>query len=64
MTIEDNGIGLPDDFKLKSTNTLGLQLVNSLVTQLDGEVKITNKTGTRFEINFKGLNLKNKGKSV
>lgn len=58
MVLSDNGVGLPQNFDMKSTNTLGLQLVSSLVTQLDGEVLLTNNTGTKFEINFRGLNLK------
>lgn len=57
MIIEDNGVGIPEDFNLKTTNTLGLQLVNSLVTQLDGEIKLSNTTGTKVEITFKGMNL-------
>ncbi|OGU72368.1 MAG: hypothetical protein A2V93_02100 [Ignavibacteria bacterium RBG_16_34_14] len=65
MIISDDGIGLPENFDMKSTNTLGLQLVSSLVIQLDGEIILTNQTGTKFEINFKGLNLKSsKNKSA
>jgi len=65
MIISDNGVGLPDNFDMNKTNTLGLQLVNSLVTQLDGEITLTNHAGTKFEINFKGVNLKsNKNKSA
>ena len=58
MIIEDDGVGLPDEFDLKKTNTLGLQLVSSLVTQLDGEIKVMNANGTRIEINFRGVNMK------
>jgi two-component sensor histidine kinase len=58
MIIEDDGVGLPGEFDLKKTNTLGLQLVSSLVTQLDGEIKVMNANGTRIEINFRGVNMK------
>ncbi len=63
MIISDDGVGLPTNFNIKETNTLGLQLVSSLVTQLDGDILLTNNGGTRFEINFKGLNLKGNKKS-
>ncbi|HSP88876.1 MAG TPA: CHASE domain-containing protein [Ignavibacteriaceae bacterium] len=58
LIISDNGIGLPEEFDIKKTNTLGLQLVNSLVTQLDGEIQVSNNSGTKFEIHFRGLNLR------
>jgi PAS domain S-box-containing protein len=65
MILSDDGVGLPENFDMKRTNTLGLQLVSSLVTQLDGEILLTNNTGTKFEINFRGLNLKSsKSKSA
>jgi PAS domain S-box-containing protein len=57
MTIADNGVGLPKDFDINKTDTLGLRLVSSLVNQLDGEIKLNGKVGTQFEINFRGLNL-------
>ena len=56
MIASDNGIGLPKDFDINKAETLGLQLVNSLVKQLNGEIKINNEVGTQFEINFKTQN--------
>lgn len=53
MIASDDGIGLPEGFDLNNTETLGLQLVNSLVSQLNGEIKIINEAGTQFEINLK-----------
>lgn len=52
LTISDNGSGftLPD--KLSEANTLGLQLIHSLVEQLDGNIKIEAKKGTKFRILF------------
>jgi len=65
MIISDNGVGLPENFDIKKTNTLGLQLVSSLVTQLDGEILLTNNAGAQLQIDFKGLNLKSsKNKSA
>jgi two-component sensor histidine kinase/predicted hydrocarbon binding protein len=52
LTVSDNGVGftLPND--LKEASTLGLQLIHSLVEQLDGEIIIESKKGTRFSIAF------------
>ncbi len=52
LIVADNGIGKKDLLKPDSNNTLGLQLVESLVTQLkDSQIieTISNK-GTRYEI--------------
>jgi PAS domain S-box-containing protein len=51
LVISDNGIGLKADYD--KTGTLGMQLVNSLVKQLDGELRLDTCFGTRFEIIFK-----------
>lgn len=60
MIIEDDGIGLPENFDINKTNTLGLQLVSSLVTQLDGEIKVFSEGGTKYQIDFRGINIKSK----
>lgn len=46
------GIGLPQDFIIEDAESLGLQLVDSLVEQLDGTFEIKSLNGTRFEITF------------
>ena len=40
LTVSDDGKGLPDDMELKCVESLGLQLVNILVDQLDGELQL------------------------
>ncbi len=52
ITISDNGVGFPKDIDYKKTNTLGMQLVCSLVDQLHGTIKLSSKAGTKFSINF------------
>ncbi len=59
MIVKDDGIGLPDDFDFKNTDTLGLQLVNSLINQLDGEIVLQNGLGTQFDIDFKAISQHN-----
>jgi two-component sensor histidine kinase len=58
LTVGDNGVGFPEEFDYKNTETLGLQLVNNLVDQLDGEITIDTRDGTLFEIRFKELKYK------
>jgi two-component sensor histidine kinase len=52
LSVRDNGVGLPDDLDLGYTETLGLQLVNSLVRQLDGTMTVDGKDGTECVIAF------------
>ncbi|NYB51922.1 MAG: PAS domain S-box protein [Methanobacteriaceae archaeon] len=58
LIIADNGIGFPKTIDFKNTKSLGLQLVNSLVRQLDGEIKLDSGHGTKFTIKFAELNYK------
>gem|GEM_PF-1242005 len=50
--IEDNGSGLPEDFRLDHVSTLGMRLVRSLVEQLGGAMTIHNNPGATFIIRF------------
>jgi len=50
FTLKDNGIGFPTDRDFRNTETFGLQLMNSLVDQLQGTVKIERDGGTTFKI--------------
>lgn len=52
LIVEDDGVGLPPDFAVRSTATLGMQLVGVLVHQLGGEMKPESDQGTRFTIIF------------
>lgn len=58
LTIADDGIGLPKDIDIENTKTLGLQLVNSLTDQIDGEIELDRSHGTEFKITFKELKYK------
>lgn len=54
LVISDNGIGIPAELDFRKTNSLGLQLVNTLVKdQLDGEIELDRSAGTKFKIKFK-----------
>ncbi len=55
LMVGDDGIGLSEDIDFEKTETLGLQLVNSLTRQLDGQLEIDSKKGTQFKIVFNKL---------
>ena len=52
IEVGDNGIGIPENVDIKNTQTLGLQLVDTLVEQLSGTVKLKRSKGTVFSIEF------------
>ncbi|HMQ98705.1 MAG TPA: PAS domain S-box protein, partial [Ignavibacteria bacterium] len=52
ISISDNGVGFPKEVNYKETNSLGLQLVNTLVGQIDGTIAMENTAGTTFNIRF------------
>lgn len=56
IQIEDNGVGLPEGFNYLKTETLGLQLVVTLVEQLDGKLELKSEKGTNYLITFEKLN--------
>ncbi len=53
LSIGDNGIGLPKKFDFRNTESLGLQLVVSLVDQLNGVIELDNTKGANYTIVFK-----------
>lgn len=55
MTVQDNGIGLPETFNIQETDSLGLDLVCLLTEQLQGEIHHYQDNGTKFEITFAEL---------
>jgi two-component sensor histidine kinase len=52
LSVSDNGVGLPNDINLRSTGTLGFQLVHMLIKQLRGTLDIVKNGGTTFMITF------------
>ncbi|CAJ35311.1 sensor histidine kinase [Methanocella arvoryzae] len=52
LEIADNGVGLPANYDFHTSESLGLQLVNLLVEQLDGSISLERHKGTKFTIAF------------
>lgn len=62
-SFSDNGVGLPEDVDLQRTDSLGLQVINTLVGHIKGEIdkgeiEIDRSQGTEFKIIFKELEYK------
>ena len=55
LSIKDNGIGLPKDYKKSLTNSIGFELIHGLSEQLDGKVNINIDNGTEIIIEFKNI---------
>jgi len=45
LTISDNGVGIPENIDIEDLESLGLQLVTTLVDQLDGELELKRNNG-------------------
>ena len=58
LTVMDDGVGIPVNIVPEKTETLGLQLINSLINQLDGNIELDRNQGTKYEITFRELNYK------
>jgi PAS domain S-box-containing protein len=52
LRVGDEGIGFPEELDFRHTTSLGLQLVNMLVNQLDGSIELHRSQGTTFELTF------------
>ena len=53
LVIRDNGVGIPEGFDIKNTESLGMQLVFILAEdQLGGKVDVEYSRGTSFHIRF------------
>lgn len=53
LIVKDNGAGIPEDFDIYKTKTLGLRLVRTLAEdQLKGEMKLNREEGTKFYAEF------------
>jgi two-component sensor histidine kinase/methyl-accepting chemotaxis protein len=56
LDVRDSGVGFPEDLDFRDTDSLGLQLVVTLVDQIEGSIRLdTSKGGTEFFIWFKEL---------
>ena len=57
LTVADNGKGIPEEIDFRNSGSLGLQLVNILVEQIDGCMELNRSKGTEFTIWFNNIEL-------
>lgn len=53
LSVSDDGVGLSDEFVIEESDSLGLQLVSTLVMQIGGNMTIQKSDPTMFTIDFK-----------
>jgi PAS domain S-box-containing protein len=53
LHVSDNGKGLPENFDIKKSNGMGLNLVLLLVEQIEGSIDLFNSNGANIVINFR-----------
>jgi PAS domain S-box-containing protein len=52
LIVQDDGIGLPESFDIRTSTSLGLHLVHTLAKQLDAELMVRRERGASFELTF------------
>lgn len=52
LSVADDGVGLPEAFEPSQSSSLGMQLVATLVAQLNGQLEITGTPGAQFKVTF------------
>lgn len=57
LKVSDNGVGLPESVDFRYAETTGMQLVNTLVRQLDGLIDLETDEGCGFKITFRESNV-------
>ncbi len=52
IEVADNGAGFPENLDYLNSDSLGIQLIITLIEQLDGNIKLDNSQGIKYLINF------------
>ncbi|HUU39011.1 MAG TPA: sensor histidine kinase, partial [Candidatus Desulfaltia sp.] len=53
LRVKDDGVGFPEKLDFRKTETLGMQIVNTLVSQIDASIDLARQKGTEFTVHFK-----------
>jgi two-component sensor histidine kinase len=57
LTVSNTGAPFPEDIDLENPQTLGLQLVSALVSQLDGTIEVRRRPSPVFSIRIPSASL-------
>ena len=55
LSIRDNGAGLPVDFDIKASESLGMEIIAALIDQISAEIEFLNDEGATCKIRFVDL---------
>jgi two-component sensor histidine kinase/ABC-type amino acid transport substrate-binding protein len=64
LSVEDDGIGLPEFIDPEDRSSVGFMLVNTLSKQLNAEYEVSTRPGTRFSFVFKNRDKKGSGGNI
>jgi len=64
ILISDNGIGLPENFSIHQTDSLGLKLIEVLSMQLEADLQYQSNNGASFELTFRKSDNSSPGSEV
>ncbi len=60
LRVKDDGVGFPEGLDFRKTETLGMQIVNTLVSQIDASIDMGRDKGTEFTIQFQEVSNRQK----
>ncbi|MDZ8106450.1 MAG: PAS domain S-box protein [Nostoc sp. DedQUE12a] len=60
LTIQDNGVGMPESLNIKKLKSLGLKIAYDLALQLEGKLELDTSNGTIFRLIFSALEYGNR----
>lgn len=52
LTVSDDGVGVLENLEFEDIESLGFQLITTLINQLDGELELQRNNGTEFTTRF------------
>jgi two-component sensor histidine kinase len=52
LSVRDDGVGMPRHIDYRNAGSFGLQLVDALVSQLEGSIILAGDKGTAYVIRF------------
>ena len=52
LVVADDGVGMPQNFSVEGSSSLGLKLVKTLTRQMGGSLAMDSSNGTKFTIHF------------
>lgn len=53
MRVADNGVGFPEGLDFRKARTMGLEIINTLVGQVEGTIELDRRGGTAFTVEFR-----------